>query len=373
MKAQVQLYCYGDGGEQLAVYSGPTVDASFDIADFAKAVGQWIADYFGGKWVQLAQDVVSWLGTLGGDVKANGQESETFGLGGSLPDGSGRMTSYAIIYFHAWTSDDIKPSRAGVEPPNSPAIINLGESRYTRGDFQYEYRYLIRFSLLGAGKYAFAFTTGDSGWLQDAAIGYTVGLQVDPAIVPVLSIQQKYDQLTQNNWYQLGAPVIDEMTAPDGIGRYRHYQNGSLYWSPGRGTRLVHGRIRDKWAETGWEQGFGYPLTDELPTPDGIGRFNHFQSCSIYWTPQTDAHEVHGAIRERWAQLGWERSYLGYPTSDEIRVGDSADHRYSNFQGGSIMWTPQTGAIDYHAVVARPPGGPTRTAGNGPSKADKSD
>ena len=54
---QMQLCCYGDGGEQLAVYSGPAVDVSFDTADFAKAGGQWIADYFGGKWVQLAQDV----------------------------------------------------------------------------------------------------------------------------------------------------------------------------------------------------------------------------------------------------------------------------------------------------------------------------
>jgi hypothetical protein len=52
--------CYGDGGEQLAVYSGPAVDVSFDTADFAKAGGQWIADYFGGKWVQLAQDVAGW-------------------------------------------------------------------------------------------------------------------------------------------------------------------------------------------------------------------------------------------------------------------------------------------------------------------------
>jgi hypothetical protein len=354
MKAQVQLYCYGDGGEQLAVYSGPTVDASSSITDFARVVGQWIADFFGGKWVQLANDVASWLGSLGGDVKANGQEAETFGLGGALPDGTGRMTSYMIVYFHAWTGDDIKPSRAGVEPPNSPAIVNLGASRYTRGDFQYEYRFRINFSLLDVGKYAFAFATGDSGWWADAVIGYTVGLQIDPAIVPILSIDQKYDQLTQHNWYQLGSPLMNELTAPDGIGRYRHYQNGSLYWSPGRGAKLVHGRIRDKWAQTGWEQGFGYPLTDELPTPDGIGRYNHFQSCSIYWTPQTDAHEIHGAIRERWAQLGWERSYLGYPTSDEIRVGDVADHRYSLFQHGSIVWTPQTGAQDYHSNVGLP-------------------
>jgi hypothetical protein len=40
MKAQAQLYCYGDGGEQLAVYSGPTVDASSDITDLAKSAGR---------------------------------------------------------------------------------------------------------------------------------------------------------------------------------------------------------------------------------------------------------------------------------------------------------------------------------------------
>jgi hypothetical protein len=351
MKAQAQVWVWGDGGEQLAVYSGSTADASFSFPDLAKAVVKWIEDYFEGKWVKLADDVVSWLGTLGGDVRATGQEQETFGLGGALGDGSGRYASYAHIFFHAWTGDDIKPSRAGVEPPNAPGIQNLGEVRYTRGDFQYEYRYLLQFSLLTPMKYAFAFTTGDSGTIQDAAIGYTVGIQIDPAIVPLLTIQQKHDQLTQNHWYDLGDPTIDEMQAPDGIGRYRHYRNGSLYWSPGRGAHLVHGLIREKWAALGWEQGFGYPLTDELPTPDGIGRFNHFQSCSIYWTPQTGAHEVHGAIREKWASLGWERGYLGYPVTDEIQVGDPADTRYSNFQGGSIRWTPKTGAIDYHSQV----------------------
>jgi len=355
MKAQVQVYCYGDGGDQLAVYSGPTVDASTSISGFAKVVGQWVADYFGGKWVNLATDVANWLGSLGGDVQANGTASDTFGLGGALPDGSQRMASYAIVFFHAWTGDDIKPSQAGVEPPNSPGMVNLGESRYTRGDFQYEYRFLVKFSVLDARKYAFAFATGDSGWWADAAIGYTVGLQIDPAIVPILSVNDKATQLTQNHWYELGTPTTDELVAPDGIGHYRHYQNGSLYWSPGRGAHLVHGRIRDKWAQTGWEQGFGYPLTDELGTPDGAGRYNHFQSCSIYWTPQTDAHEVHGAIRERWAQLGWERSYLGYPTSDEIQATDGV-HRYSLFQHGSIVWTAQSGAIDSSAVVAPTPG-----------------
>jgi hypothetical protein len=87
----------------------------------------------------------------------------------------------------------------------------------------------------------------------------------------------------------------------------------------------------------------GEPLTDELTTPDGVGRFNHFQGGSVYWTPTTGAHEVHGAIAAKWASLGFERSFLGYPTSDESDLGVNGG-RFSNFQKGQIAWSPTSGA-----------------------------
>jgi hypothetical protein len=92
----------------------------------------------------------------------------------------------------------------------------------------------------------------------------------------------------------------------------------------------------------------GYPLTDESGTPDGVGRFNHFQNGSIYWTPTTGAVEVHGAIYDRWASLGWEKSYMGHPIRDEHDCGDGA--RCSTFQHGWIRWTPTAGAIDTSGV-----------------------
>ncbi len=137
----------------------------------------------------------------------------------------------------------------------------------------------------------------------------------------------------------LGAPVDEgagsaEMATADGRGRTRDYENGSIYWTPQTGAHEVHGDIRVKWARLGsW---IGYPTTDELGCPDGVGRFNHFEHGSIYWTPGTGAHEVHGAIRDEWARLGWERGRLGYPTSDEE---PAADGRRSRFQGGDITWT----------------------------------
>jgi uncharacterized protein with LGFP repeats len=140
----------------------------------------------------------------------------------------------------------------------------------------------------------------------------------------------------------LGFPLTDELVTPDGRGRYNHFQGGSIYWTPQTGAHVVWGSIRAEWAALGWERSaLGYPLTDEMTTPDGRGRYNHFQGGSIYWTPQTGAHTVLGAIRDKWASLGWERSFLGYPTSDQYAWNGGLR---SNFQGGYIFWTARGGA-----------------------------
>src|SRR5215217_2041652 len=107
----------------------------------------------------------------------------------------------------------------------------------------------------------------------------------------------------------------------------RNYKSGN----GGLNMPEVIGDIRVKWLALGGPSSFlGQPLTDELGTPDGLGRFNHFQGGSIYWTPETGAHEVHGAIRDKWASMGFERSLLRYPTSDEQ---DAPGGRISHFEG----------------------------------------
>jgi uncharacterized protein with LGFP repeats len=131
------------------------------------------------------------------------------------------------------------------------------------------------------------------------------------------------------------------------VGRFNHFQNGSIYWTQATGAWEVHGNIRNKWEALGWETGvLGYPVTDEMTTPDGIGRYNHFRKGttegSIYWTPTTGAWEVHGLIREKWKSLGWETSALGYPVSDEYAVTGG---RESEFQKGYITYNASTGAL----------------------------
>jgi len=152
------------------------------------------------------------------------------------------------------------------------------------------------------------------------------------------------DKRAQLPW--LGNPKDEgagaqEGPMPDGRGRTRDYDNGTIYWTPQTGAHEVHGDIRICHARHAW---LGYPLTDETGTPDLTGRFNHFEHGSIYWTPQTGAHEVHGAIRDLWQAQGWERGPAGYPLSDEFNDPSAPGGRQSHFQRGVIAWDQHRGA-----------------------------
>jgi hypothetical protein len=108
--------------------------------------------------------------------------------------------------------------------------------------------------------------------------------------------------------------------------------------------------ISDKYAQLGGAAGFlGQPIIAETWAPDFVGRFRHYEGGSIYWHPRTGAHEVHGLIRQRWAQLNWEQGYLGYPVTDEIDTVDGGG-RVSRFEGGELIWRESTNTV--HAVKA---------------------
>src|SRR5207247_1199716 len=106
---------------------------------------------------------------------------------------------------------------------------------------------------------------------------------------------------------------------------------------------VIGGTIRTHWLALGGPTGFlGLPLTEELPCIDGVGGHNRFDGGVIFWSPPTGAWEVHGAILDRWGALGFERSYLGYPESDENALTDPLTGktiRYSRFERGTIFWS----------------------------------
>ncbi len=147
----------------------------------------------------------------------------------------------------------------------------------------------------------------------------------------------------------LGAPQSEATMTPARDGCYRNYDGGSIYWLVNAPEAFeVHGDIRWQWANVGWEQSWlGYPVTDETVTPDGVGRFTHFQRGSIYWKPELGAHAVINGFRAYWAERGWERNAaLGYPLNSELAPIARPLDRFQDFENGVLFFANRTGAID---------------------------
>ncbi|TSD99843.1 hypothetical protein FOS14_10700 [Skermania sp. ID1734] len=161
------------------------------------------------------------------------------------------------------------------------------------------------------------------------------------------AIRDKYNSLGGPNSFLLW-PTSNELVNPDGFGRRSVFQNGPIYWSASSGAHPVVNHFFACWQRNGWEAGvLGYPTTDEIVNPDPvapIGRRQVFQGGTIYWK-LNEAYYVAGAIRDKWGQTGWEQGFLGYPMSDEIKLPDGRG-RMNRFEKGNgvIYWSPTTGA-----------------------------
>jgi hypothetical protein len=140
----------------------------------------------------------------------------------------------------------------------------------------------------------------------------------------------------------LGSSTSAELTIPGG--KVQHFQHGDIFWSAATGAHEVHGAIGAKYAQLGGPASFlGFPTGDEAAGQVSGSRYNFFQNGRIYWSAATGAHEVHGAILQEYGQLGGSGSILGLPTSDEVAGG--AGSRVSYFQDGAISWSPRTGTV----------------------------
>lgn len=139
----------------------------------------------------------------------------------------------------------------------------------------------------------------------------------------------------------LGPCLTDEYDVPGG--KSTDFRFGRVFWSQQTGAHSVVGAIGASYqAEGGPGGSLGLPTSGETVTPDGRGRFSTFQNGVIYWSPSTGAHAVRGGIRALWQERGAERGELGYPTTDEI-TNPNKPGVVQGFQGGTVYWSEETG------------------------------
>src|SRR5882757_1514370 len=169
-----------------------------------------------------------------------------------------------------------------------------------------------------------------------------------PAVQPFLKAEKRISDRAALLGYSPTDLLGDVSGVPGGF--FGHYVNHDIYANNEGDTFEVHGDIRAKYNFLGGANGIlGMPVSDERGTPDGIGRYNHFKNGSIYWTPRTGAMAVWGTVRDAWAASGWELGPMGYPVNDQHRMipipATDPIVEWCKFENGVIAGDPKGGKI----------------------------
>lgn len=168
-----------------------------------------------------------------------------------------------------------------------------------------------------------------------------------PGVAPQL--RELYDSLGAEASI-LGLPTGAASQYGDaGLGQ--GFSGGSMYWNPAVGASMVRGAVRSEYWSTGsWSGPLGFPKLVEERLPSG-GAQQDFQSGTIYWSGQTGAIAVRGAIRAAYTLSGATDGALRFPISREQSILLGA---IQEFQGGTMYWK--------HSVGAHPTRGAIRAA-----------
>ncbi|MBI2711205.1 MAG: twin-arginine translocation signal domain-containing protein [Actinobacteria bacterium] len=163
-----------------------------------------------------------------------------------------------------------------------------------------------------------------------------------PACNPDASISLKYAAMGGASG-PLGKLVQSERPTVDGTGRYALYERGSILWKSGVGAHEQHGSIGSRYHRLGYERSaLGFPITDETAIGDGRGVFNRYEDGVIYACFATGVWETWGDIRRLHSATGGVRGPLGYPKTGML-VWPGGTGSYQHFEQGSIWWGRSTG------------------------------
>jgi hypothetical protein len=142
--------------------------------------------------------------------------------------------------------------------------------------------------------------------------------------------------------------------AGQGGGTVQYFQRGMIVARTDGTTAALYGPVYVRYrALGGLGSSLGQPVSDETDAVNG-GASAAFEHGFIYWHQDVGAHEVHGAISDRYTALGGPAGLLGYPTTGEIAVmrqGKSvgSHNRFAN--AGTIYWSQATGAWEVYGVI----------------------
>ncbi|MUM07460.1 MULTISPECIES: hypothetical protein [unclassified Mycolicibacterium] len=202
------------------------------------------------------------------------------------------------------------------------------------------------------------------GYAQNFASGkiyFTAGAGAHPIYGAVLD---KYQSLGGPADSDLGFPTIDE-----GAGKAPGSQNSTfsaadkpvIFWTPDNGAWVVRGAINAAWDKLGGSAGtLGVPTADESWKGDVVSQA--FTGGEVSWNATTKAFttapadlagqltglgvpgDATTAIAAARRAYGGPQGPLGDEQGAQYKVGDTGGGVAQNFAGGTIFYSPNTGA-----------------------------
>jgi uncharacterized protein with LGFP repeats len=181
----------------------------------------------------------------------------------------------------------------------------------------------------------------------------TAAALILPAPVAMASPESDADNAINQTWEASGGPTSplgpkDGGVYPVADGFGQNFAGGKIFFTPATGAHIMGGAILDKYQSLGGpaDSDLGFPTIDEGPgrvSPDSRNTtFSAGDKPVIFWTPDTGARVVRGAINAAWDKVGGSAGPLGVPVEDETYDGDVVTQR---FTGGQLSWNRQTKAF----------------------------
>ena len=187
-----------------------------------------------------------------------------------------------------------------------------------------------------------------------AGVGVVAAMAAALLVAPLAAATPEGDAdgaITQA-WDAAGGPtgplgIKDGGVYPAGTGFGQNFAGGKIFFTPETGAHAMRGAILDEYQSLGGpaDGDLGFPTIDEGDGKAPGSRNTTFSAADrpvIFWTPDTGARVVRGAINAAWDKLGGSAGVLGVPTDDESHSGDRISQTFS---GGQVAWDRKTNAF----------------------------
>lgn len=191
-----------------------------------------------------------------------------------------------------------------------------------------------------------------SRWAGRSALGIAVVALACALMAPVANATPESDAADAITaaWTAAGGDT-SALGGPDGdvyavgAGFAQNFAGGAIFFTPDTGAKTMFGAILDKYRAVGGpaDSDLGFPNIDEGPgkvSPDSRNStFSAADHPVIFWTPDTGAWVVRGALNAAWDRLGGSAGVLGVPIADESYDGDVVSQKFS---GGQLSFDTRT-------------------------------